>query len=68
MSRKILPKIINPDTITFISLNRFEPIEFMKNSPNFGNNTDNNEESYLCVHFKSTFLSKKHSAKPEVRI
>ena len=47
----MIPKIINPNIITFTSLNRFEPLGFMKNSPDLGNNTDNSEESDLRVHF-----------------
>ena len=48
---KVRPKVRNPNLINFTSLNRFEPLTFVNNSPDLGNDIDHSEESDMCVDF-----------------
>ena len=51
---KVKPKIRNPNNIQFTSLNRIEPLRFVNNSLDLGNDIDHSEESDLHAHFKRT--------------
>ena len=48
---KVRPKVRNPNLINFTSLNRFEPLTFVNNSPDLGNDIDHSEESDMFVDF-----------------
>ena len=41
---QVRPVVTNPNTTTFMSPDRFEPLRFMNNSTALGNNIDNSEE------------------------
>ena len=49
---KVRPKITNPNLINFLSPNRFEPLTFLNDSRDLGNDIDQSEESDLRVDFK----------------
>ena len=60
---KVKPKVTNPNTINFISPNRFDPLRFTNNSPDLGNDIDNSEESDLHVDFKRTVRNSQQNSK-----
>ena len=45
---KVIPRGTNPNLINFTSPNQFEPLTFVNNSPDLGNNIDHSEESNVC--------------------
>ena len=54
---KINPKVTNPNKIIFFPPNRFEPLRFVDNSLDLGNNIDHSEENDLRVDFKRTVMN-----------
>ena len=50
---KLAPTLTNPNTVNFTST-RFEPLRFMSNSQDLGNNIDDSKEIDLHVDFKRT--------------
>ena len=51
---KVRPRVANPNLKIFTSPNRFEPLTFVNNSPDLGNDIDHSEESDMRVDFKGT--------------
>ena len=51
---KVRPKVTNPNLIDVTSLNRFELLTFVNNSPDLGNYIHHSEESDIGAHFKRT--------------
>ena len=64
---KVIPRRTNPNLINFTSPNRFEPLEFVNNSPVLGNNIDHSEESNMCVDFKRTVRNFQQTLKHNFR-
>ena len=60
---KVNPKITNPNTRNSVSPNWFQPLRFMKNSPDLGKDIGNIEESGLQVDFKGIARSSYQNSK-----
>ena len=60
---KVRSKVTNPCLINFTSSNRFEPLTFVSNSPDLGNDIDHSEESDMRVDFKRTVRNSKQTSK-----
>ena len=60
---KVRPKVTNPNLINFTSPNRFEPLTFVNNSPDLGNDIDHSEENDICVDLKRTVRNSQQTSK-----
>ena len=60
---KVRSKVANPNLINFTSPNRFEPLTFVNNSPDLGNDIDYSEESDMRVDFKTAVRNSQQTSK-----
>ena len=60
---QVKPKVTNPNNINFTSPNRFEPLRFVNNIRDPGNDIDHCEESNLRVDFKRTARNSQQNSK-----